>query len=88
MPRTSRRNLVSRRHALTKSQCECLDQVQAKLEEMGFRLTRSMMVNFDANRASMSPPHLMVERLSGKSRKRIPTILCTHCPFCGKKYRE
>jgi len=66
--------------------CKCIDDVQSQLKDMGATLVRHFQMDFKAGKSTMSPPSLEVRKLEGAKGKRLPTIICDHCPFCGKKY--
>lgn len=71
----------------TKSR-KCLEQVNEQLKPDGFVLECRFQVNFSTGAAGISNPLIMVKKLDAKSRKSVPTLICSHCPFCGKKYSE
>lgn len=68
--------------------CTCIDQVNEILKPDGYKVARSIQMNFDAGTVSMTPPFLLVERIGHAIRngKRAPKVVCAHCPVCGKKY--
>lgn len=67
----------------TKS-CRCVEQVNAQLVEHNARIeTLFVMGNSHINE---SPPVLKLEKLDTRKRKEPPPVLCSFCPFCGKKY--
>jgi hypothetical protein len=66
--------------------CKCVEDVNAKLAESGCRVTRHMQINFATQMASLSGPCVAVERIGKSKRGKIPTVLCSYCPFCGKKF--
>lgn len=68
-------------------ECDCVTQVQEKLGKEGLKLNRSMQFDFAKGTASLGPPELSVGRV-GKSKKKLPIVLCAFCPFCGTKYPE
>jgi len=66
--------------------CKCVDLVNERLKEDGCVLLQHMQIDFSSGKASMSGPCVSVERkVRTRTSKKIPTVLCTFCPFCGKK---
>ena len=61
--------------------CDCIDDVDKVLAEHNGRL--DLTINLSTGRAW---PTLLVEKKDPKVRKRPPTMVPTHCPFCGEKY--
>jgi hypothetical protein len=65
--------------------CQCAENVNKQLEPRGLHLKRRIQFNFETKKASMSPPSIEVERCG--DGKRVPTtLLCSYCPFCGRKF--
>ena len=65
--------------------CGCLKQVNAELKKLrGAVLATELAINFTTSEISVSDPKLAVERY-GDQKGNLPTVLCTYCPFCGKK---
>lgn len=74
----------------TKS-CKCLDQVQDKLVALSkpyapSRIVTHLLISLKTGVGRMSPPALHLEKIESKARGRLPVVMCTFCPFCGKKY--
>lgn len=66
--------------------CKCFEQVQQKLKPHGLELEDEMFVNFSTGSAMMRGPLLRVKKTSDAPKKtKLRTVLCTFCPFCGKK---
>lgn len=67
--------------------CNCLELTQKALAEKypNVRLRTELSINFTSGKARVVGPVLEVEKIDTAKRERLPTILCTYCPFCGKK---
>jgi len=66
--------------------CDCAEQMNAQLKEkFGAVLKREVMMNFKTGTTRLSQPLLMVERYD-EGKNKLPKVLCSYCPFCGKKY--
>ncbi len=70
------------------SPCDCAKQVDAELAKMGVSLEKSLRMNFETGKGEMAMPFIAV-RWSGKPvrGKRLPTLMPSYCPFCGKKMK-
>lgn len=69
----------------TKDGCGCLDAAQKEAEPHGFAFDTAIQMDFDAGRGRVAGPFLAVHRIDGAKRKRLPTVTCAYCPFCGKR---
>ena len=66
--------------------CKCLSAAQDGLAEHGCQFSTGLAVNFTAGRGEIVGPILQVEWIDKPQRgKRLPSVLCAYCPFCGKK---
>lgn len=66
--------------------CEkCTEAVNEKLAPMNARITQGLTINFSTGKAGLSGPAVCVEKIDSKKRSKVPNILCSYCPFCGKK---
>jgi hypothetical protein len=67
--------------------CDCLKRVNDAMDEKGgYRLSTALRMNFQTGQASIDGPFLMVHWSGGPKRgKKLPTVACAYCPFCGKK---
>ncbi len=68
--------------------CKCVDQVNEQLAASNVKIGQGLQINFKTGQSSMSPPQIVLEKINAKVRKRMPTVLCSFCPFCGKKFPE
>lgn len=68
--------------------CNCIDQVNAQLRGSNAKLSQGLQIDFKTGKSSMSPPMLVAEKIDSKIKKRLPSLLCSFCPFCGSKYPE
>ena len=69
----------------------CVAEVNKELKEkMSVALdTKITFIAKPKVKVAVSPPLLCVHWLGKKPRgKSLPVLACTHCPFCGKKYKE
>ena len=65
--------------------CACQKKVNRKLKkEMGVEVEYPLMPFTNTPKV---PAVLKITRVDGK-RGKLPTITCTYCPFCGKKYED
>lgn len=67
--------------------CTCVDKVNEKLKDVGIRLARGFRLNFKTGVSRMGLPQLVTEK-TNPTRKKMPIVVCTFCPFCGTKYPE
>ncbi len=64
--------------------CKCVEQVNKKLLPSGLKLTQHIQINFLTGKSTMSGPCVEVQKLGKKGSVKIPAVLCSFCPFCGK----
>lgn len=69
-------------------ECKCIKQVNDELRLSNAQVAQGLRIDFANGRASMAPPQVVLEKIDAKSRKKLPTMLCSFCPFCGSKYPE
>jgi len=68
------------------SKCSCLDQLQKELAKIGVAADTALQMNFKTGRGSVAGPFIAVHWIEKPKRgKRLPTLVCAHCPCCGKK---
>lgn len=70
--------------AKTPKRCDCLNQVNEQLADSGVRLQTCLEMDFGKGEASIRGPLLAVEWI-GKKRRKLPTVMCSFCPICGRK---
>lgn len=63
--------------------CKCLPQAQKALKEHNTEIVTHFRMN-----GKMTPPSVATAKINSKSRQQAKTVLCSYCPFCGKKYSE
>lgn len=81
---TTKKKTARKKKRASKPSCNCLEQVQEQLKAKGARLETSFGINFATGEITTCGPWLKVVR-HGEGRKKLPNVLCTYCPFCGKK---
>lgn len=64
--------------------CKCVDLVNEQGKEQGWRLASEMQLNMEAGTLGLLSPLIRVEKIGG-GKGKLPTLCCSHCPFCGKK---
>lgn len=75
----------------TKAQpwCTCLPRVQEQLmEKYDCHIVIENLINLKTGKMRDSPPQIRLEKNDPKSRKRLTTLFCLFCPFCGTKYSK
>ena len=63
--------------------CDCIEQLNQKLNERGLRIAQRLMMG---KVMTLSPAIIEVEPIDTKSRVRSLPVLATYCPFCGERY--
>lgn len=70
----------------TDEPCNCLELAQAELKPHGIALETELFINFTTGKTGVRGPLLRVKKLSDAPKKtKLRTVICTYCPFCGKK---
>lgn len=63
--------------------CECMKEMNAVLEKHNGRLVMGLQVTPDMG---IKGRYLMAtEKIDKAKRKPVPSVMCSHCPFCGEK---
>lgn len=63
--------------------CDCIKKMDAELAKhngklaTGFQITADMGVKLRYTMAT--------EKIDKTKRKPVPSVMCSHCPFCGEK---
>lgn len=66
--------------------CECVEKVNKKLADAGHKYKLSMSLVFDSKmdvECRLAIETCWVDQT--KRGKKPPSMLCTFCPFCGKR---
>lgn len=66
------------------TKCDCLKQVNEMLKKDNAELRTEFGLDLENRGVSTLGPYVAVRKLE-KSRKSLVSLLCTYCPFCGKK---
>ncbi len=85
MTLSSRTPLTRKTPLKTGKSCNCLEQVQKQLKELNTEIVQGFQLNFATGKMKMSMPLIQVRKIDKKKRD-MTTIICSHCPFCGRKY--
>jgi hypothetical protein len=68
------------------TECDCAKQVDDELNKRGIALDKALSMDFTTGKASVAMPFIAVHwKDKPKRGKRLPTVTCAFCPFCGKK---
>ena len=63
--------------------CKCIEKTNEALKEHNAELDTSFKFNFKTGKAPIVLPVALRKR--SPSRKPLPTLMATFCPFCGKR---
>lgn len=71
--------------------CKCRTRIDADLAKhnarIAFGFTFEPLGPPPARaRMDVSPPMIVLEKQDSGRRGKLPTVLASYCPFCGKKY--
>lgn len=69
------------------SQCMCVELVNKQLVSRNAAIDTEMCFNLTTGTASLQIP-VPLKKLDAKKRGRLPTMVCTYCPICGKDLRS
>lgn len=65
--------------------CECVTEVNAKLETRNTRLSQAMVMGGTKGDALM----LQTEQIeTGRGKTKAVSMFLSYCPFCGEKYED
>lgn len=67
--------------------CECVKKIDAQLASKNVRIGMAMSTSPDMSRLT-SRLLVGIEKIDKKSRKPVPFVVATFCPFCGLKWEE
>lgn len=67
--------------------CDCLKQADAQLRELhGATFKTCLTMDFNTMQAGIAGPFLAIEWVTvTRGARKLPTVTCAFCPFCGKK---
>lgn len=66
--------------------CDCIQKLNDALEPEGARLAMGTQVTPDLQLRGRLL--IQVEKTDQKSRKKLPNVVASHCPFCGSKFED
>lgn len=64
--------------------CNCRAAVDQNLASRNARVAVGMF--FGNSRIDLAPPMVVLEKIDGNRRGKLPNLVASYCPFCGKKY--
>ena len=69
-----------------KTGCKCIEAADKQLrEEFGATFKRALTMDFSTMTPGLAGPFLAIEFVtSTRSNRKLPTVECAFCPFCGK----
>jgi hypothetical protein len=70
----------------TSRACKCQEQVNKLLKESNAEVSNDFLIRRSGT-ITLSPPSIVLAKIDSKKRSKLPTLFCSHCPFCGKKYK-
>lgn len=86
--RLAKKTPKNRSSKLSASPCDCAKRVDAELAKMGVSLEKSLRMDFETGKGEMAMPFIAVRWKGSPVRgKRLPMLLPSYCPFCGKKVK-
>ena len=63
--------------------CDCAKKMNEVLEKHNGRLATALQVT---EGMGLKARYLMAtEKIDKAKRKAVPSVMCSHCPFCGEK---
>lgn len=67
--------------------CDCIKQVNEQLKEQGINAVVATEMSFNFTKMKGSVELFLPMRYREKKKKgdKLPSIVCTFCPICGKK---
>lgn len=67
--------------------CDCVTQVNEQLAEHNTQIAVAITLKTSPNQIG-SLPLVATTKLEDHKRGRPKTVVCSYCPFCGKKLPE
>ena len=70
--------------------CKCIRNVNGQLLKDGHNceIDVPLQMNFDTGKLAPPKCKIALEKRNKKSRKALPVVIASYCPFCGKKYDD
>lgn len=65
--------------------CRCVNTVDKELAKVGVAVDWAFMIHPQSG-ITRTRARIAVRKLDPKSRKPMPIVSATYCPFCGKEY--
>lgn len=66
--------------------CDCVDRMNEAMAARNAAIEIGMLIDYATGKLREAPPAIKVYKVDPKRRDRLPTLLATFCPFCGRKY--
>lgn len=67
--------------------CKCADTADEKLAALNAAIDWAFMIDPKTGRTA-SRPQIKVRKLNPKSRKPLPILSASFCPFCGSEFQR
>lgn len=78
---------VAKKPKTAKAWCACFDKINEKLEPMHAALDLKPLYSMPSGKENGYSMQVPVFRTSSKC-KRLPLLIMSHCPFCGKHLKS
>ena len=76
---------MPKKKAKISGHCNCLSQVNEKLEGKNVQVASGFVLDFATGKATAYPMIAAESKNTGRSTPKH-NLLCSYCPFCGRKY--
>lgn len=66
--------------------CGCVAHVDGLLAKDNAKIVTHWL--WGTSKITTSGPSVCVAKIDSKKRSKLPNVLCSYCPFCGKKIKD
>ncbi len=66
--------------------CNCVEEVNQRIKDKNVRI--GVGLTLIENKRLSVVVLVAAEKIDKKKRGRVPSLIATYCPFCGKKWEE
>lgn len=85
MPAIKKKAARKKKALAKKLPCKCVKQINEQLDPQGLELDSRIVMNFAEGTGGSESPLIALAWQNDKKRKKVPTMFCAYCPFCGQK---
>jgi len=68
--------------------CNCIEKMNAALKEHNGKIAETLLLPEPGGNALRARSLVQTRKLDDTKRKAVPSVIASHCPFCGREYAD